>query len=109
MEKSPINNRTEMLSEASMLVNGDRNVDYGDPIDDFKTTAKLWETYLQRIMSARKYEDTIMLDPHDVAVMMELLKIARVSWSPTKRDHWVDMAGYAACGWDCVERTYNAD
>lgn len=100
-------NRKDMLDEASSLVDGDRNVDYGDPIDDFRTTAQLWQVYLQRIMSARNYEDTIFLDPHDVAVMMQLLKISRVSWSPTKRDHWVDMAGYAACGWDCVERTHN--
>ena len=33
----------------------------------------------------------------DVAVMMILLKIARVA-SSKKSDNWVDIAGYAACG-----------
>jgi hypothetical protein len=45
-----------------------------------------------------------LLDPHDVAIMMMQLKHSRLSWSPTKEDHWIDLAGYAACGWDCVVR-----
>jgi hypothetical protein len=34
----------------------------------------------------------------DVAVMMGLLKIARIKTSPAHADNWVDLAGYAACG-----------
>jgi hypothetical protein len=34
--------------------------------------------------------------------MMSLLKISRLSWDPTKRDSWVDLAGYAACGYDII-------
>jgi hypothetical protein len=36
--------------------------------------------------------------------MMMCLKISRISWVPDKEDNWIDLAGYAACGWDCVER-----
>ena len=43
-----------------------------------------------------------LLDPHDVAVMMQQLKISRLAWSPGKRDTWADAAGYVACGWECV-------
>ena len=43
------------------------------------------------------------IEQHDVAAMMALLKVSRIRWSPTKRDHWQDLAGYAACGWDCVD------
>lgn len=95
------NPRTEILEEAIHLINGDRNNTYGDPIDDFRTTANFWQVYLSRTISARGELD---LQPHDVAVMMDLLKIARISWSPDKRDHWADLAGYAGCGWDCVVR-----
>jgi hypothetical protein len=97
--------RTELLREAVRLINGDRNNDYGDPVDDFAMTAQLWQTYLRRAMEARSLEE-VYLDPHDVAVMMMLLKISRLSWTPAKRDHWLDIVGYAGCGWDCIERTY---
>ena len=90
-------NRTHVLSEADRLVNGDRNVDYGDPISDFRTTAEMWSAYL-----SRRIGSPVSLLPHDVAAMMMCLKISRISWVPDKEDNWVDLAGYAACGWDCV-------
>lgn len=83
------------------LVDGDRNIDYGDPFDDFDTTASFWQTYLSRIVARR---GSLFIDAHDVAALMMLLKLSRLSWTPQKRDHWADIAGYAACGWDCVER-----
>ncbi|NDC90202.1 MAG: hypothetical protein EB075_15620 [Bacteroidetes bacterium] len=91
-------NRTRVLSEADRLVNGDRNVDYGDPISDFRTTAEMWSAYLSRRLGA-----PVSLKPHDVAALMMCLKLSRISWSPEKEDNWIDLAGYAACGWDCVQ------
>ena len=96
-----LNHRTDILNEAINLINGERNSTYGDPLDDFSTTATFWQTYLARTIEARGGLD---LKPHDVAILMSLLKIARMSWSPDKRDHWADLAGYTGCGWDCVER-----
>jgi aminoglycoside phosphotransferase (APT) family kinase protein len=95
------NNRSEILNEAINLINGDRNAHYGDPLEDFQTIGTFWTTYLTRTMEARGVLD---IRPHDVAVLMDLLKIARISWTPEKRDHWADLAGYAGCGWDCVVR-----
>lgn len=95
------NHRSEILEEAISLINGERNNDYGDPLEDFQTTAALWQVYLRRTTLAR---GELTLLPHDVAVMMTLLKVARLSWTPQKRDHWADIAGYTGCGWDCVER-----
>lgn len=95
------NFRSEILEEAIHLINGDRNNDYGDPVDDFDTTASFWTTYIERTIRAR---GELNLRPHDVAVMMMLLKVARISWTPEKRDHWADIAGYDGCGWDCVKR-----
>jgi hypothetical protein len=106
MSSKPLNNRSDVLREAEALVNGDRNDTYGDPIDDFRTTAELWTTYIRRIVDRR---ESTKLQPHDVASMMLLLKVSRLTWSPEKRDHWVDAIGYASCGWDCVEREGIAD
>jgi hypothetical protein len=89
-----------MLDEAADLVDGDRNNQYGDPIGDFRATADMWNAYLERVWSSGRTS----LIPHDVAAMMALLKVSRIGWSAGKADHWVDLAGYAACGLDCVER-----
>lgn len=93
--------RSRVLRTAEVHVNGERNIDYGDPISDFRTTAEFWETYLQRTMDCR---GELEIKPHDVAAMMMMLKVSRISWSPEREDHWIDAAGYAACGYDCVER-----
>lgn len=114
-------NRKDLLLEATHLVDGERNVDYGDPIQDFSRTGRYWSIHLASVLERRLSlmgytgDDAInvgtvlgildsLLDPHDVAIMMMQLKHSRLAWSPEKRDHWVDAAGYAACGWDCVVR-----
>ncbi len=56
----------QFLNQANVLVKGQREKDYGDKVNNHKNIAKLWTAYL----------DTYV-DPHDVAIMMSLLKIAR--------------------------------
>jgi hypothetical protein len=85
------NARAEILLGAEVIVNGDRNAQYGDPRQDFTRTADMWSAYLG-----------VPVQPHDVAALMALLKVSRIRWSPTKQDSWLDLAGYAACGWDCA-------
>lgn len=92
------NIRGQILIETEEIINGKRNADYGDPLEDFATTAELWETYLTRIMARR---GSLKLLPHDVAAMMMLLKLARLTWTPDEQDHWKDAIGYAALGWEC--------
>lgn len=79
--------REEILTEAAAIVTQDRATDYGTPENNFGKIAELWSAYLE-----------IPVQAHDVASMMILLKLARVTSSPKKMDHWVDIAGYAACG-----------
>jgi hypothetical protein len=111
------NHRTHLLEMATGLVNGDRNVQYGDPNDDFRRTATYWSTHvggvLRRKLHVLGYSideevwdiiDTV-LDTHDVAIMMGQLKDSRLAWDPNKQDTWADKAGYAACGYDCVVRS----
>jgi hypothetical protein len=84
-----MNPRTEILQTAEQLVNGDRNNQHGDPTQDFTRTAQMWQAYLGTPLKA-----------HDVAAMMALLKLSRISWNPQNKDSWIDLAGYAACGWE---------
>mgnify|MGYP000381944829 CR=1 FL=1 len=89
--------RESILDQAKQIVMQDRNLDYGSPEDNFRDIADLWNTYL----SSGNWEER-QLEPHDVAVMMILVKISRLKTSPSKEDHWVDIAGYSACGAQAV-------
>ena len=80
--------RKDILLEASKCVCGDRQRDYGTPEDNFATIAKLWNAYLG---------DNVC-DANDVAMMMALLKIARIRTGAKTPDSYIDLAGYAACG-----------
>jgi hypothetical protein len=81
-------NRDQCLEQAQQLINGDRKNDYGDAYLNHQRIADLWTTYLSQSAD-------IELSPTDVAVMMMLLKIARVM-NQHKDDSYVDICGYAA-------------
>jgi hypothetical protein len=89
--------RESVLTEASQLITGDRNKTYGSPTQNFSDTASLWTTYLRP-----KLLPGVEIDPGEVAILMILLKVARMSAQP-KRDNWVDIAGYAGCGFEADE------
>ena len=80
--------RTDILATASEYVSKDRAATHGDAEDNFRRIADLWNAYLG-------LDDTTAID---VAVMLALLKAARIRQNPTHADNWIDMAGYAACG-----------
>jgi hypothetical protein len=82
-----ISERARTLRTAEQYVASDRNAQYGTPESNFGMIAEFWSTYLGYPVVA-----------HDVAAMMGLMKIARITTSPDKDDHWIDLAGYAACG-----------
>lgn len=87
--------RKDILAAALKCVNGDRQESYGTPENSFVTIANLWNAYLE---AKRKPCSTLYLSATDVAAMMVLLKIARISSGNYKSDNWIDLAGYAACG-----------
>lgn len=117
--KDVLTARRAVLQHAADLIDGDRNAQYGDPIDDFRRTGIYWSTHAGGVLR-RKLNDIgltedehpflglvllavdSLFDPHDVAIMMTQLKNSRLAWSPEKYDHWADGAGYYGCGWDCV-------
>lgn len=91
--------RADILHAAEKCVCGQREQDYGTPEDNFETIAELWETYLRR--ACVDEAGGVYIDANDVAVMMALLKIARIAAGGGKADSWIDLAGYAACGAEC--------
>lgn len=84
--------RKETLDNALKCVCGERQDQYGSPEDNFGRIAKLWTDYLGHEVT-----------PVDVAMMMALLKIARVKTGTATEDSFVDLAGYAACGAELKE------
>lgn len=78
-------NREYFLDEAKKCVCGGRDMDYGEPEDNFALIAELWGDYTG-----------LPLKPKDAALMLALLKIARGKNSD-KADNFIDLAGYASC------------
>ena len=79
--------RDEILATATRYVTHDRNTLHGSPENTFGLIALYWSAHLETEVSAP-----------DVAVMMTLLKLARLKSNPANEDNWVDAAGYMACG-----------
>lgn len=78
-----------ILLEAQRIIHGDRNTDYGHPLDNHATTAELWNAYI----AAKKGKP---LTPEDVCYLNVLQKVSRsVTTGVYKRDTPVDVAGYA--------------
>lgn len=80
-------NRSEILDKAKEIVNGARQENYGSPESNFQKIADYWTLYLQR-----------HIGPSDVALMMVLMKLARLQNKPDHEDSWIDICGYAANG-----------
>lgn len=78
--------RSKCLNEAMICVCGDIENQYGSPENNFATIAALWSCYFGKTFTA-----------HDVAIMMALLKVARIKTGTQTWDSYVDLAGYAAC------------
>ena len=89
-------NRKEILNAAETCVCGQREGDYGSPEDSFGLIAELWTSYLKRRCVGVGAD--VCVDAADVAMLMALLKVARVAGGRGTVDCFVDLAGYAACG-----------
>jgi hypothetical protein len=89
--------RQECLTLADEIVHNDRNTEYGEPEDNFGDISAYWSTFLRK-----KLRPGVKITPSDVAAMSILIKMSRIQNNPKKEDHWVDTAGYAACGVECA-------
>lgn len=96
-EETPV--RVQALREAAHLINGDRNGQYGTPQENFTNIAKIWSVILEREFTTE-----------DVAMAMIGMKLARfISKSGFQPDTWVDIAGYAGCGYEVAKILHEGD
>lgn len=86
--------RAKVLDTAKEYVTKDRAADHGDMEDNFRTIASYWNTHL----------GIDFIEPQDVAVMMTMLKLARIRQNEKHLDNWVDACGYMACGGEIVSK-----
>jgi hypothetical protein len=85
--------RGDILDTAKEYVTKDRAADHGDMENNFNMIADYWSLHLEQ-----------HIDAHDVAVMMTLLKVARIKSNPKHMDNFIDGAGYLACGGELVSK-----
>lgn len=85
--------RAEILDAAKKIVTGDREKQYGKPEDNFAVIAEFWTTYIGHPISSE-----------DVAIMMALLKIARIRSGNYKADSFVDGVGYLSLAAEIARR-----
>lgn len=81
-----IDKRAEILRLAEHNVCGHRVQDYGKPENNFDVIAKLWTAYTG-----------IEFTAENVAMMMALMKIGRITTGTGTEDSFVDACGYLAC------------
>lgn len=88
--------KPSVLEEAKNIIYGDREKTYGKPSKNLDTIAQMWTAY---VTSSGLTE----FSAKDVAVMMVLVKAARLANDINHRDSIVDICGYAALIERCDE------
>jgi hypothetical protein len=82
--------RLEILEEALRLTGGDRNQQYGSPVENHQHIADIFNAITGRDLTAA-----------EVATVHIATKLARMKTSPTKADNYVDLAAYAGIRYEC--------
>lgn len=85
--------RGEMLDQARVLTEGDRNDMYRDPLLNHQQIADVWSALLG-----------VPVEPHQAAIMMAALKSCRLWHAPKHIDSAVDGAAYMAIAGECGQR-----
>lgn len=93
--KNKILPRQQALDEALHIISGDRDAQYGGPEDNFGRIAKMWSVLFEREFTSE-----------EVAMAFIAVKLSRfVSKYGFQPDTWIDIAGYAACGYEVGEKS----
>ncbi|MAO21372.1 MAG: hypothetical protein CMJ25_11540 [Phycisphaerae bacterium] len=85
--------RSDVTLEATDLIDGDRNQEYGDPFEMHKRAADIYNAYAGSSITA-----------HDMAMILLSVKMARLAHMPLHRDSYVDICGYAGIGYEIADR-----
>lgn len=77
--------RRKIIKAAADLMDGERAKDYGDAYEMHRRIAAGWSEILG-----------VKVEPHEVALCMGWLKIARLVESPGHEDSYVDLVAYGS-------------
>jgi Asp-tRNA(Asn)/Glu-tRNA(Gln) amidotransferase A subunit family amidase len=77
---------------AYRIVRGERRSNYGHPLDDYTRTSGMMSALIDREIT-----------PVQSILNMIIVKISRLMHTPGHFDSWVDICGYAECGWMAYE------
>ncbi len=91
--------KQELAAEAVKIVTSTKRAAYGKPEDNFARIARMWNAHFSNI-APRDANGTQLaggIHPRDVALLMILMKVARLAETPDYRDSVVDILGYALC------------
>lgn len=75
------------MAEASCLINGARQDNYGDICESWERIGKLWSAVLG-------LDEPI--PAHMVGCMLALMKVSRIANNPTHTDNYIDALAYIA-------------
>jgi hypothetical protein len=94
-EGPPDDVKAAIADDAKRIVSGARRAAYGAPEDNFARIALFWQAY---------FENTgrpgAKVTAADISPLMRLMKEARLCETPDHRDSFVDIIGYAMCGYE---------
>ena len=79
----PSSPAAQILAKASELIDGERDRQHGDRKVCHTQIARLWSAFLG-----------VQITPIDAALMLALLKVARMQTGNPNRDNFVDACGY---------------
>jgi len=88
-------NAGDLLEEAAKIIGGQRATDYGPKLRNHQRIAGLWNMWLSNTKAGATVDEWV-IDAYDVAMMMMMVKIARLMNSPGHGDSHLDIAGYSA-------------
>jgi hypothetical protein len=97
--------RGKILLKALDIINGERQDQYGSPEDSFALIAAYWTTFLKSrdLIQSKGNSHALKISAKEVAEMMMLFKIARMSGQKPKLDNYLDLVGYAGIAADMIE------
>lgn len=83
--------RDEFLDQVKEIVCVSRQDQHGNPESTFARIALMWTTYVYV-----KFGVEVQIREVDVAMMMNLFKVARACGNTENMENYLDMAGYVA-------------
>jgi Domain of unknown function (DUF6378) len=110
MKERLIPHRVIILETAIKLTDGERNASYGSPFINHSNIAALMNAYLDtRRSSLGPLAGAMPLDAEDAAMLMVMVKVARIAqrWGGQQTDSFADAAAYIGIASECrMERDF---